>query len=106
MSINILIDKLYAIIWFWLVILLIITFFNLISWIFELTQISQIEFLDKYIKIRMKMLRSILNKGNQFQIQSQDVDNLKMVVDFDENSHVTRKNLKKSIIHIYQMMVM
>jgi hypothetical protein len=93
LSINILIEKIYVIIWFWLVLLLVVTFFNLFSWIFEIILPGRIEFLFKYINIRIKMLNNVNNlNGNSIDLNARKT---RQVANDQIISYVTKENLKK-----------
>ena len=52
---NVLLEKFYILIWFWLIFLSLVTTFNLASWIYELS-FSQTAFLKKYLDIQFQML--------------------------------------------------
>jgi len=55
--INFLIEKFFVVIWFWLFVLLVLTFFNILSWIYEIYMPgNQIRFLTKYLNIKSKMV--------------------------------------------------
>lgn len=93
LSINILIEKIYVIIWFWLVILLVVTLFNLLSWSFEMILPGRIEFLFKYINIRIKMLNNCNNlNGNSIDSNGKKT---RQVANDQVISWVTKENLKK-----------
>lgn len=57
LSINILIEKIYVVFWFWYVFLLILTVLNIIVWFQEITYSQKISFLYKYLNIRKNMIR-------------------------------------------------
>ena len=58
LSINVLIEKFYVLIWFWLAILLVVTLINLLSWTFEIILFGKVSFLKKYIQIKRKMIQA------------------------------------------------
>lgn len=58
LAINVLIEKFYVIIWFWYVILIVVTVFNFFAWLLEFRYSQKISFLTKYINIRKKMMRN------------------------------------------------
>lgn len=51
LGINVLLEKFFILIWFWLVVLSIITVWNLLSWIYEVLFASKAAFLYKYLMI-------------------------------------------------------
>ena len=64
LTMNVLYEKFYIIIWFWLIILSIVTFLNLISWIYEILFSAKAQFLHKYLKIQFKMTSGMLESSN------------------------------------------
>jgi hypothetical protein len=57
--INFLIEKFFVVIWFWLIGLLFLTFFNILSWIIEIhTRNNRIGFIYKYLNIKCKMIHN------------------------------------------------
>ena len=69
---NVLLEKFYILIWFWLIFLSIVTLWNLLSWIYELTFSPIAKFLHKYLTIQSqmfsrsgKLLLSDLNEDNE-----------------------------------------
>ena len=69
---NVLLEKFYIIIWFWLVILSILTLVNLVSWFYEIFFTSTAKFLFKYFEIQ----KNIYKNNKKF---------IKLVYDTDEN---------------------
>jgi hypothetical protein len=55
LTMNVLFEKFYVIIWFWLVILSGLTVLNLISWICEILLAPNAQFLHKYLNIQLQM---------------------------------------------------
>jgi hypothetical protein len=56
LTMNVLFEKFYVLIYFWFLILTILTFFNIISWLYEISFASKTAFLHKYLTIQSKML--------------------------------------------------
>lgn len=91
LAINVLIEKFYVFIWLWLYILVIITFFNIISWFLEIYSSSRYKFLFKYLRIKERMSdtshsRSRFHKQSR-QDQTQDVM-------FNIDSPLTKENVQ------------
>jgi hypothetical protein len=55
LTMNVLLEKFYVCIWFWLVMLSIVTLWNLISWIYEIIFSTRAQFLYKYLNIQSQM---------------------------------------------------
>lgn len=55
LPINVLIEKFFLIIWFWYCLLIVLTVINIFVWLFEFVPGRKIEFLSKYLDIRVKM---------------------------------------------------
>lgn len=58
LPINVLIEKLFVVVWAWFNFLIIVTFLNIIAWILELLPSNQYRFLNKYLYIRKKMMQN------------------------------------------------
>lgn len=84
LSINILIEKMFVVFWFWYVFLLVLTIVNILAWIIELIYSEKISFLYKYLKIRKNMIK----------ISENLTDNERPQVMFDD--------LKKNIEYFYK----
>ena len=63
LPINVLIEKFFLIIWFWYYLLIILTVINIFVWLFEIAPGRKVEFLIKYLNIRMHMERSRRQTG-------------------------------------------
>lgn len=87
--INFLIEKFFVIIWFWLFVLLVLTFFNILSWIYEIYMPgNQISFLTKYLSIKSKMMHRSSRRGFSEHESLYDTASIKEndVKDFYENN--------------------
>lgn len=76
--INFLIEKFFAIVWFWLIVLLFLTFLNILSWIVEIySDWHRTGFLAKYIKIKYRMDKKneMVNKNLIKDFYRQDLGN-------------------------------
>ena len=56
LTMNVLFEKFYVLVYFWYIVLVILTFFNITSWLYEISFSSKAHFLFKYLKIQSKML--------------------------------------------------
>lgn len=87
LTINIIIEKLFVLIWFWFVFLLIVTVINILAWCQELFMSQKISFLYKYLSIRKKMIRNRMNADVD------DDDEKERLIEFD--------NLKEDLESFY-----
>ena len=69
LPINVLIEKFYVFIWFWLYVLAVVTFLNIISWIYEICSSTSIGFIRKYLRIKEKMSHSCNSKRQAIEIK-------------------------------------
>lgn len=66
LTVNVLLEKFYVLIWFWLIVLSIITLWNLFSWGYEIAFSTRAGFIHKYLRIHSKMaVGSISIKRNE-----------------------------------------
>ena len=77
LAINILIEKFFVIIWFWLYILFVVTIINIFSWFIEILPFHKNNFLMKYLSIKEKMLSKRIHLENNptTPLNLQEVDN-------------------------------
>lgn len=61
LPINVFIEKVFLIIWFWYYLLIFLTLANIISWVIEYKRVRQLYFLVKYLSIRYKLLNKNWN---------------------------------------------
>ncbi|CAF0861054.1 unnamed protein product [Brachionus calyciflorus] len=87
LAINIVIEKMFVLIWFWYILLLGVTVLNIFAWCLELSYSNKIDFLFKYLSIRNKMVRNKLNSLPSVQEEER-------MVKFD--------NLRKDIVPFYK----
>ena len=76
LTINVLFEKFYVIIWFWFMILALLTFINLISWVHEIFISSKDQFLSKYLNIKLKMDDEGENLINEIDVRNFEKDYL------------------------------
>ena len=55
LTMNVLLEKFYVLIWLWLIFLSVVTLWNLLSWMYEIMFSAKAKFLYKYINIYSKM---------------------------------------------------
>lgn len=72
LSINIFIEKLFMVIWFWLFLLAFITLFNIFSWMIELTKSNKVTFLWKYLFIHHNIYKRGSGGHHKPSIHSKD----------------------------------
>ena len=65
LSINIYIEKFYVIIWFWMILLLVVTFLNIISWFLEIFITDKNVFIKKYLIIKERMLNQEFSESTK-----------------------------------------
>jgi len=93
LAINVLIEKFYVLIWMWLIFLIFVTFFNIVSWLLEMKRSTSVGFLLKYLRIKEKMnLRWIERQHDVSDIKGESTINKQNVEAF-YNEYLGRDGL-------------
>ena len=104
LTMNVLFEKFYVIIWFWLVVLSGLTFLNLTSWIYEILLAPKAQFLHKYLNIQLQM--SNKNDINLFnENDNSEMDESRKLLNVNSNkllkySHKDVQNFQKKYLGI------
>jgi hypothetical protein len=72
LSINIYIEKFYVIIWFWMILLLLVTFLNILSWSHEIYISDKTIFIKKYLIIKERMLNQDYSQSTKSVVLFED----------------------------------
>jgi len=98
LPINVGLERIYVIIWLWLVILLFITLNNLVTWAYEYLMPGRIDFLFKYISIRINIQHFKDISCNEFTRGIYKINSKTLQIpnewSLKEISCFTRKNLR------------
>ena len=87
LTVNVLLEKFYVLIWFWLIVLSIITLWNLFSWGYEIVFSTRARFIHKYLTIHSKMTASSISIKNNDSDDSENknfISNQSSVSEFED----------------------
>ena len=99
LPINCVNEQIFFIIWFWLVILVIVTFYNLATWMYEYLMPGRINFYYKYISIRINIQNFNDINANNFTRGIYNINSKRFPVPNEKKSKeifcLTKVNLRK-----------
>jgi hypothetical protein len=97
LTINVFIEKFYVIIWYWYVMLLILTFLNILSWLHEIYIKPKVSFIYKYLYIRALIksneLKNSISDKNSFAPQRDTVTLDEKEIETFQNQYLGKDGL-------------